>query len=671
MLVSTAALLVLTASAPLPPQQKGASAIEWHVDASNLPPGTGSTTDPFYSITYALGHPSVESGDTVTVAPGIYRSEIIDFGGKSVTLRSTSGPNFTVIEAPLSADPGLSTSIVKIESGATDVVIDGFHFRGGTGSRDCSNFSYAGGGAISICSSTARVTDCTFQGNRADRGGAIFVYNGRLELEDVRFSGPGFDALGEAIYARNSSILARRTRFEDLRLQPLQAPQGQSAVVLEHSVALFDQCTFERNATSLFGAHIWSRNSDTRVTRSTFGECWGYAGTALAVLGGSLTLSEVTVQGATSMAAPGAGLFASSAEITIAECIFERNVVDGGREGGAIAVSGGTLDVTDSWFDGNVAGDGGAISIAGGAHASMQRSTFIRNRAHFDGGAIHVGQGLLDGERLVFNGNAAVAASSTGGAVCGAATLGRSTLHGNIAGLGGGGGGATSFVGSVLWGNVPADLDFTCSASYSIVGEAGGAALEFVLDRDPQFFARDDLHLIPGSPAIDALPMQFGTDDDGTAGEFGAFSYDPTYCGEDCSWGLGSVGCPTVRNSTGGRADLQANGNPSLEEDRLLLLATGMPPGVPVVVLASQSGAFVPFHSSPAPLCLGPVVHRLPPGPVTSRPDGSLGFWVQLVDENFEPIASAGETWHFQAWFRDAQGEWTSNMTSSIAVPLR
>lgn len=670
MLVHTAALLVLAASAPASPQQKGPQAIEWYVDASNPPPGTGSLSDPFYSITYALDHPSVESGHTVVVAPGIYRSEIVDFGGKDVALRSAHGPSVTVIEAPLSADPGLSTSIVMIENGETDVLIDGFHFRGGTGSRACSNFTYSAGGAISICGARARVTNCRFQGNRADRGGAIFVSAGRLELENVRFSGPGFDALGEAIYARNSTLVVRNGRFEDLRLQPVHAPLGQSAVVLEQSVAHFDQCAFERNATSLFGAHLWSRNSDTRVTRSTLGEAWGYAGTAIAVLGGSLELSEVTVRGATSAAAPGAGLFASNAAISIAECVFERNIVDGGREGGAIALSGGTLDVTDSWFDGNIAGDGGAVSIASGGTASMRRSTFVRNRARFDGGAIHLGQGLLSGEQLVFNGNAAVAPSSTGGAIYGAATLTRCTLHGNLAGLGGGGGGGAVFVASVLWNNVPTDLDSTCGASYSLVGMAGGASREFTIERDPMFFARDDLHLMPGSPAIDALPSQFGADGDGTPVELGAYLYDPTYCGESCFQSFGEFGCETVRNSTGARADLQANGDPQLSLNRLLLLATDLPPGVPVVVLASPTGALVPFIGSPAPLCLGPVVHRLEPSPLMSRPDGSLGFWVRLVNSDSEPIASAGESWHFQAWFRDVQGGWVSNMTSSVVVRL-
>ncbi len=66
-------------------------------------------------------------GDEIVVAPGTY-FETIDFLGKAITLRSSNGPEVTIIDAQ-----GVG-SVVTCDSGeGPGTVLEGFTITGGTG----------------------------------------------------------------------------------------------------------------------------------------------------------------------------------------------------------------------------------------------------------------------------------------------------------------------------------------------------------------------------------------------------------------------------------------------------------------------------------------------------------------------------------------------------------
>ena len=68
---------------------------------------------------------SRENGDTVLVAPGTY-PENINFGGKTITVTSESGPQVTIIDGG-NADP-----VVIFTSGeGRDSIINGFTLQNG------------------------------------------------------------------------------------------------------------------------------------------------------------------------------------------------------------------------------------------------------------------------------------------------------------------------------------------------------------------------------------------------------------------------------------------------------------------------------------------------------------------------------------------------------------
>lgn len=112
----------------------------WHVDAAGVAPGTGSASDPYTSIQYAIERPATVNGDTILVAPGDYPETITTHVGnayKRVDLRSSAGPAVTAIR---------SDAVFAVEL-FNSSVIDGFTVRGHT---------TASGFGVAACGATVR-----------------------------------------------------------------------------------------------------------------------------------------------------------------------------------------------------------------------------------------------------------------------------------------------------------------------------------------------------------------------------------------------------------------------------------------------------------------------------------------------------------------------------------
>lgn len=158
------------------------------------------------------------------------------------------------------------------------------------------------------------------------------------------------------------------------------------------------------------------------------------AGSGVVVDSGSLSIVGSLFSGGVAARGPHVDLRAGVA--TVERTTFLSGVAL--TRGGSIAVSaGGELAVVDSTFLENRAGNGGALSVVGGA-ASVARTLFDRNLAIADGGAIHVAQAgdlRLDGVELYTN------RAANGGALAavGSGEVRTSTFCGNVASADGGG----------------------------------------------------------------------------------------------------------------------------------------------------------------------------------------------------------------------------------------
>lgn len=140
-----------------------------------------------------VDHPTIsaaiaaaQDGDTILVAPGTYL-EMLNFAGKRIAVRSTSGPQFTTVNA------GGAGSVVRFESGESrDTLLEGFTITGGV--------IHDKGGGIRVLGSSPTIRDCIVFDNRAvyNDGGGIYVSGGGPLIQNciVRNNIVTFDASG-------------------------------------------------------------------------------------------------------------------------------------------------------------------------------------------------------------------------------------------------------------------------------------------------------------------------------------------------------------------------------------------------------------------------------------------------------------------------------------------
>jgi len=667
-----AALLLSAAPVPLAgpvsPSAAGGGTL-WYVDDDATSFGTGTAADPFISVTYAVSRPEVSSGDVVVVLPGDYLNEAIRVEGRQLTIVSSDGAGATTLYGPDLPFGGRS-SILFAEGAATQVAVQGFRFTGGTGSLEASGFLEPVGGAVSVTGG-ARVSlhGCEFEGNTAARGGDVYARGAAVAAVDCAFLGPGTDARGEAIYARDASLTATGCTFVDLRSGPAGAPEGGGAVLVEHSTALIADSEFAANGSDLFGAHVWGRSASVRLESCDLRGGTAFAGGAVAMLGGELSMADTVVEDNVAIASPGGGLFASGADVDLARCAFRGNEIQGAREGGAVALLVSRLVAADSAFTGNVADRGGAVDVGITSSASFTGCRFADNRARADGAALI---GAVEARRCVFAGNRVDGPSGTppGSAVLsGRGVLERCTIVGNASGEAAVRG---RFVveASIAWANAPRDVVTSAGVSRSIVGalQAPRGMVVWTSRADPLLWSEESPELMPGSPAIDALPGEFGLDPDGSAREIGADVYSVFDRAPGFAQDLGSVACAGATNSTGGAASLSAVGALERASDRLVVAGAGFPPGAPAIVLASTTVGATPLPASAGPLCIAGSLVRVTPEASFTRPDGTFAARVPVARPPFS--GGAGGTWTLQVWFRDAVGGSTSGVSAGRTVTL-
>ncbi|MDF1839404.1 MAG: hypothetical protein P1V35_16170, partial [Planctomycetota bacterium] len=134
-------------------------------------------------------------------------------------------------------------------------------------------------------------------------------------------------------------------------------------------------------------------------------------------------------------------------------------------------------------------------------------------------------------------------------------------------------------------------------------------------------------------------------------------------------------GCTAVGNSTGQSALIRASGSNEVSLNLLRLSADSLPLNQFGYFLASRNTGLVTLAgNSGAHLCLGGSIGRLNRfGEVGNS--SSTGSFTEGIDLGSIPqglgstAVVPGETWYFQAWFRDSDaGAGRSNFTDRVAI---
>lgn len=137
---------------------------------------------------------------------------------------------------------------------------------------------------------------------------------------------------------------------------------------------------------------------------------------------------------------------------------------------------------------------------------------------------------------------------------------------------------------------------------------------------------------------------------------------------------LGTNYCVATANSTGVPGTISAMGFLDPSQNDLTLTAEDLPPNQFGIFIASMTRAFVPMNGgvSNGNLCLGGVIGQFTL-PTRVRFTGASGSFDYAVDMTMIPQGttfvgvSSGDTWNFQAWYRDSVGL-GSNFTNGLEI---
>jgi hypothetical protein len=362
-------------------------------------------------------------------------------------------------------------------------------------------------------------------------------------------------------------------------------------------------------------------------------------------------------------------------------CRFINNL--GGSFGGAFDMNNGAARFDRCYFEGNSAARAGALEIFATSGAIVTNCIFYNNNAtgSNSGGGVWVGSGTSAQIRnCTFVANRATGAATGGG-------LANS-------------GAAPSIVNCVFWDNsgtggvqnAGTQISPGTAATYSIVefGLIGAGNLSV----DPLFVdvATRNFALQATSPAIDAgnnagVPAAIIGDFLAARRFFDEPSVADTGLGvapivdigaHEYTTNLGAVFCNASANSTGVPGRIDAEGSDIVLDNDVTLVASALPANSNGYFLTSRMPGFVanPGGSS-GNLCLGGAIGRYT-GPGQIQNSGALGTFSLVLDLTNLPtptggvMAQVGQTWNFQAWFRDSiLGTATSNFTDGVAVTFR
>jgi len=318
----------------------------------------------------------VRSGDTIIVRQGTYL-ENLDFQGKTVTVKSESGPHVTII------DGNHRGSVVTFDSGENrDSVIEGFTITGGE--------SYYGAGIY--CENSAPtiagniIRDNWAHGTFTGKGGGISCWQSfplicGNTIVDNKASGNYNDGAGGGIYCSYSSPVIRGNRIIGNQAICLYGSDtGGGISCTDYSFPEITGNIIVRNSGDPTGGGIAARLSSPRIWNNVI--AYNHAESA----GGGLYFSSV------------------STSDVLCNTICTNTTGEEGSGGGIYCRDRCSLDITNTILWGNVAPMGPSLRIDSGESPSWVSVNYCdieggQSSVSVDAGnTLHWMSGMLDSD---------------------------------------------------------------------------------------------------------------------------------------------------------------------------------------------------------------------------------------------------------------------------------
>jgi parallel beta-helix repeat protein/predicted outer membrane repeat protein len=366
------------------------------------------------------------SGDEIVVRNGVYTgngNKNLDFGGKSIVLRSAEGPENCIIDCE---GDGRGFHFRNRET--PDAVVEGFTVINGHVSGV---YPEGYGGAILCQNASPTIRNCIFNENEASGGGAMYYF--------AKYSS---GTISDCTFSRNWS----------------QHEGGGIRIDGAYSVAVTD-CIITDNTASSAGGGV-------------------YCGSA------SLEMIDCHITG-NSAQGDGGGIICYGSSLTIIDCAINANSAR--YEGGGLYLTTyRSLNVIDCSIKGNSAEEGGAIFVERGAAGDLSdfliaNSIISANSADFGGGlGFKFAEETMSISNCAITGNLARVNGGGINSISSYPTISNCTIADNLAEESGGGiycqnHPRPTVVNSILWDNSApggADIEGTVSISYSSLSDA-------------------------------------------------------------------------------------------------------------------------------------------------------------------------------------------------------
>ncbi|MHC4620307.1 MAG: BACON domain-containing protein [Planctomycetota bacterium] len=455
--------------------------------ALSLRASSGQLSVPSAYPTIQSAIDAAEPGDTVVVAPGVYTgagNKNLDFGGKAITVGSTDPEDPNVVGATVIDCEGSGRGFYFHNGEDTNSVVDGLTITGG----------YAdGGGGIYMHNSSPTIRRCVIKANRGSAGA-----NGTYE--------PGSD--GGGVYCSSSSAVFSECEIVGNR-------SGEGGIVgggdggggSGHGGGLY--CV--SSSLTIIDCLISGNRTPDGIGGDLYTEGYGGHGGGIYCKGSSLVIVNSRITGNTTGRVPGGtycsgeagdggGIYCiNGSSVTVTDCIISNNrtgsgsgekwMARDGGDGGGIYCESSALTINNSIMKANVTGAGGESWFGAGGDGG-------------DGGAVFA----WDFSARIRNCTVTQNATGSGGT-------------GNPNGSYGLGAGAfaeflVQIADTIVWGNVPDQIDGAAEVMYSDIG--GGWPGIGNIDADPCFVSGPlgDYYLsqVAAGQAVDSPCVDAGSD---------------------------------------------------------------------------------------------------------------------------------------------------------------
>ena len=411
--------------------------------------GLMAVSNGFAGTIYVPGdYPSIQAGvdaaaagDEIVVAPGIYTStqagHVVNMKGKAVTLRSSDGPEVTIIDGE-----GARRGVACFNAETAATIIDGFTITDGLSvpydydgdRRAIKNSLEISGGGVCCYQASLSIRNCVVVNNHTEyAGGGVSVYGGSIHVDGCTIGGNSAAQYGGGLYCRDGldtaesgfAVMITNSMFENNR-----ADWGGGLKLQESSAVVRGSTCRANTAVGPIGnggaIHAWLCSkmeldgceiSDNQALGSSDSS---YGGGITIDSVDNVTIDNCLFSGNISRTWAG-GLIMFNGLLDMNNCVFEGNQAQT-QDGGGFYAYENSGSVTSCSFQGGSAGDSGGGMYFNESMMNVSGCELINNTAGIAGGGI-CSEGLIapDISDTTLCGNMPTAMTgpwSNGGGVC-------------------------------------------------------------------------------------------------------------------------------------------------------------------------------------------------------------------------------------------------------------